>query len=260
MGSIRLVGCSTLLVFILYPQSHHTYTYSKHDLYINQTGKSWEKASQSCTLVGSERTSSYDVIVQDIPFIQLPRITNFHDNLYWIGATTTFSPWLELLGCYVYWRLSTIRTYKYRSHVIGPVTDCYLQCRSHFGVNESHCHCLKPNLEQGQLNNKSCRLIASGHNDIVGTNVSTEYNGELYQMAIYKIYNSKFNINADTLDECLLNSTTRLSTHPCDATDSSNRRWTEAIINGLSSKGGNQSQWTRFLRRRIIRWNQGGFS
>lgn len=40
-------------------------------------------------------------------------------------------------GCYVYKTISTIRSYKYRYHVIGPVTDCYLQCRSHFGVNVS---------------------------------------------------------------------------------------------------------------------------
>lgn len=67
-------------------------------MYINQTEKSWEKASQSCTLVGSQRASSYDVIVQDIPVIQLPRTSHRHDDLYWIGASATFTPWLELLG------------------------------------------------------------------------------------------------------------------------------------------------------------------
>lgn len=30
MGAVRLVGCSTLLLFILYPQNHHTYTYNNH--------------------------------------------------------------------------------------------------------------------------------------------------------------------------------------------------------------------------------------
>ncbi|XP_065923463.1 uncharacterized protein [Magallana gigas] len=256
MGAVRLVGCSPLLLFILYPQNHHTYTYNNHDLYINQTRKSWEKASQSCVLVGSERASSYNVIVQNIPVLQLSRNTYRHGELYWIGATATFTPWLKLLGCYVYKPISTIRTYRYRYSVIGPVADCYLQCKSHFGVNESHCHCL-PKAEQGQLNNKSCRLNASGQSDIVGTNVTTGYNGELYQIAIYRLTNDTLNINADTLDECLLNSTTYISTHPCDAIDSSNQKWTNAIINGLSFNDGNQSQWTRYIRRRIIWWNRG---
>lgn len=67
-------------------------------MYINQTRKSWDDASQSCTLVGSERAPSYDVIVQNIPVLQYPQTTHLHDNLYWIGATATFTPWLELLG------------------------------------------------------------------------------------------------------------------------------------------------------------------
>ncbi|XP_052684731.1 uncharacterized protein LOC128164781 [Crassostrea angulata] len=119
-----------------------------------------------------------------------------------------------------------------------------------------HCHCL-PKVEQGRLNNKSCRLNASGQSDIVGTNVPTGYKGELYQIAIYRLTNDILNINADTLDACLLNSTTHISTHPCDGTDSSKRTWTNAIINGLPSNDGNQLQWTRFIRRRIIRWTQG---
>lgn len=238
MGVVRLVGCSTLLLFILYPQRHHSYTYIKHDLYINQTRKSWEKASQSCALVGSERASSYDVIVQNIPVLQLSRNTFRHGDLYWIGATATFTPWLKLLGCYVYMTISTIRTYKYRYRVIGPVADCYLQCKSHFGVNESHCHCL-PKIEQGRYDNKFCKLIASGQSDIVGTNVTTGYNGELYQIAIYRLTTDTLNINADTLDECLLNSTTYISTRPCDGIDRSKRTWTNAIINGLPSNDGN---------------------
>lgn len=238
MGAVRLVGCSTLMLFILYPQRHHIYTYIKHGLYIDQTRKSWEKASQSCALVGSERASSYDGIVQNITVLQLSRNTFRHGDLYWIGATATFTPWLKLLGCYVYKTISTIRTYRYRYSVIGPVADCYLQCKSHFGVNESYCQCL-PNVEQGWYNNKFCRLIASGQSDIIGTNVPTGYNDELYQIAIYRLTTETLNINADTLDKCLLKSTTHISTHPCDGTDSSNWTWTNAIINGLPSNDGN---------------------
>lgn len=195
MASFRLVGCSTFLFFIFYTQSHHAYGYIKHDLYIEPTEKTWEEAFQSCPLVGSDRAPSYDVIVQNIPVLQHPCSTRGHENLYWIGATATFTPWFELSGCNIYSAISTISTYKYRYPVIGPVADCYLQCKSHFGVNETYCHCL-PNLEQGTLKNKSCRLIVSGsfHSDIVGTNVTTGHVDNLFQIAIYRIYNGTFNV------------------------------------------------------------------
>lgn len=34
-------------------------------------------------------------------------------------------------------------------------------------------------------------------------------------------------------------------------TDSSNRKWTDAVIDGLPLKDGGQLQWTRYVRRRI---------
>lgn len=40
-------------------------------------------------------------------------------------------------------------------------------------------------------------------------------------------------------------------------TDSSNKKWTDAVIDGLPLKDGGQLQWTRYVRRRIIRWTRG---
>lgn len=41
-------------------------------------------------------------------------------------------------------------------------------------------------------------MNASGQSDIVGTNVTTGYNGELYQIAIYRLTNDTLNINGLT--------------------------------------------------------------
>lgn len=66
----------------------------------------------------------------------------------------------------------------------------------------------------------------------------------------------QFILSSDPLDECLVNSTTGLGTRPCDSADSSGQTWSGAIINDLSLTGGGQLQWTRYVRRRIIRWTQ----
>uniref|UniRef100_K1R174 Uncharacterized protein n=1 Tax=Magallana gigas TaxID=29159 RepID=K1R174_MAGGI len=99
-------------------------------------------------------------------------------------------------GCYIYWPNSSIREQTLTSHstVIGPVADCYIQCKSHFGVNETHCYCLS-NLEQGRLINKTCRVIAPANfrNDVVGTK-TLESVFHVYQIAIYEIQNSAFDI------------------------------------------------------------------
>ena len=69
-------------------------------LYINSVTKTWKDASRSCSLVGSDRPPSYDVIAQEIPVLGSryqggrPQAGTF----YWIGATATFTPWFELLG------------------------------------------------------------------------------------------------------------------------------------------------------------------
>ena len=69
-------------------------------LYINSVTKTWEDASRSCSLVGSDRPPSYDVNAQEIPVLwsryQGGKLQA--GTLYWIGATATFTPWFELLG------------------------------------------------------------------------------------------------------------------------------------------------------------------
>ena len=69
-------------------------------LYIGPITKTWEDASRSCSLVGSDRSPSYDVNAQEITVLgssyqgRRPQAR----TLYWIGATATFTPWFELLG------------------------------------------------------------------------------------------------------------------------------------------------------------------
>ena len=69
-------------------------------LYINSVTKTWKDASHSCSLVGSDRSPSYDVNAQEIPVLgsryrgRRPQA----GTLYWIGATANFTPWFELLG------------------------------------------------------------------------------------------------------------------------------------------------------------------
>ena len=69
-------------------------------LYINSTKKTWQDASRSCSLVGSDRSPSYDVNAQEITVLWSRYIGGKPQagTLYWIGATATFTPWFELLG------------------------------------------------------------------------------------------------------------------------------------------------------------------
>lgn len=47
------------------------------------------------------------------------------------------------------------------------------------------------------------------------------------------------------------------TTYLSSLTDSSNQKWTDAVIDDLPLKDGGQLQWTRYVRRRIIRWTRG---
>ena len=69
-------------------------------LYINSVTKTWKDASHSCSLVGSDRSPSYDVNAQEIPVVEsrYRRGRPQAFTMYWIGATATFTPWFELLG------------------------------------------------------------------------------------------------------------------------------------------------------------------
>ncbi|XP_078316874.1 uncharacterized protein LOC144620374 [Crassostrea virginica] len=108
-------------------------------LYINSITKTWRDASRSCSLVGSDRSPSYDVNAQEITVLgssyrgKRPQA----GTLYWIGATATFTPWFELLGCQVIVPSQTVSTLTNLSLVIGPVADCYKLCNNYFGVNIS---------------------------------------------------------------------------------------------------------------------------
>eukprot|EP00105_Crassostrea_gigas_P024198 XP_011444369.1 PREDICTED: uncharacterized protein LOC105340159 [Crassostrea gigas] len=266
MGSVRLGGGFLFLLSILYPHGHYASVFARkendelRDLHVEQTRRTWDNASQSCNLFGSDKAPSYVASDQDITFFRHNRpkatITPSPEDQYWIGATSTFTPWFELLGCHVYVPIDNgyIRTLTSLAMVIGPVADCYLQCKSHFGVNHTHCFCPEK-MEKGFLN-RTCRLTTSSvfQSDVIGTNTVESY---YPQIAMYKIYYGSFDIKENSLDECLrINTADDVRTYPCDTADSTGRTWTTAIIEGLSSNNGGSLQWTSFLRRRIIRWTQ----
>uniref|UniRef100_K1QNA9 Uncharacterized protein n=1 Tax=Magallana gigas TaxID=29159 RepID=K1QNA9_MAGGI len=159
MGSVRLGGGFLFLLSILYPHGHYASVFARkendelRDLHVEQTRRTWDNASQSCNLFGSDKAPSYVASDQDITFFRHNRpkatITPSPEDQYWIGATSTFTPWFELLGCHVYVPIDNgyIRTLTSLAMVIGPVADCYLQCKSHFGVNVKNSldECLRIN-------------------------------------------------------------------------------------------------------------------
>lgn len=246
MDFARLGGCVALLLIFLYPEYHHTYGWSSDDIFIEQTNRTWKNASRYCTLYGSDKAPSDVDSVQNIP-----RPVSMDGSLHWVGATATFTPWFKFVGCYVYSSIFSGSLFKSRSAVIGPVADCYLQCKSNFGVSETRCFCSWVLGERQQ--NETCKLMTSGtfRTDVIGIG-ALEYFDFNYQIAMYNIIDGTLKIK-DNSDGCLMNTDTGFSSQPCDSIDSAMRTWTEAIIGGLTSNG-NSSQWTPFVRRRIIRW------
>nr|XP_034312847.1 uncharacterized protein LOC117684477 isoform X2 [Crassostrea gigas]XP_034312848.1 uncharacterized protein LOC117684477 isoform X2 [Crassostrea gigas] len=257
MDFARLGECVALLLIFLYPKYHHTYEWnskdsldkeaaSELDIFIEHTKRTWKNASRYCTLYGSDKAPNYVDSFQDIP-----HPVNMDDSLHWVGATATFTPWLKFLGCYVYSSVYSGSLFKSRSSFIGPVADCYLQCKSKFGVSETRCFC-SWKLKDRQPN-ETCELLTSSifYTDVIGTDAQGYFDFN-YQIAMYDIYDGTIKIQ-DNSDGCLMNTFTGFSSYPCDSIDSAMRTWTEAIIGGLTSNGGSL-QWTPFVRRRFIRW------
>lgn len=244
------VGKYTMfLLFILHLLSHH----ANADYTIITNGKTWKYASQSCTLIGSGRDPSYAVDVQDISYP-----TDMDDSPHWIGATADITPWFEFTGCYVYDAIvekEIIMLSGSRARSIGPVAECYLQCESHFGVDETHCYCTR-DIEKKRLNG-TCDLIKSTsfENDVIADNTHENIDKK-YMFAMYKLHDSTLKIK-DNLDECLVDTNTDFMSYPCDSVDSSMRTWSDAIIQGLTSDNNNRRQWTSFVRRRIMQWTKG---
>nr|XP_022319683.1 uncharacterized protein LOC111122304 isoform X2 [Crassostrea virginica] len=231
-------------------------------LYINSVTKTWKDASRSCSLVGSDRSPSYDVNAQEITVLdssyqgRRPQAR----TLYWIGATATFTPWFELLGCQVIVPLQTVSTLTNLSLVIGPVADCYKQCNNHFGINETHCYCPSTLEGEGHLKTSKCALRRSALflSDVIGTK-NTDLDAILHQFAMYKVHNETDYTIEDTLDECLIKNTTtgEMTTRPCDTADSSGQTWIDSVLQGLPLEGPGPGQWTPYTRRRLPRWTAG---
>eukprot|EP00105_Crassostrea_gigas_P036613 XP_019920761.1 PREDICTED: von Willebrand factor A domain-containing protein 2 [Crassostrea gigas] len=136
MSFIRVSEYAALLLFILYLQCHHT---KGEKYYIEKTGQTWKYASDSCMLMGSKWAPSYVVNVQE----SYP--ADIADSPHWIGATAEITPWFKFSGCYVYEAIpeEEIKKLDTPSVFIGPVADCYLQCKSHFGVNVNVNECVE---------------------------------------------------------------------------------------------------------------------
>ncbi|XP_078316760.1 uncharacterized protein LOC111117937 isoform X5 [Crassostrea virginica] len=261
--SVLREGFTLILLFISTPWGLQASPHDRKGLYIDSTTRTWEDASRSCSLVGSDRSPSYDVNAQEIPVLgssyqgRRPKAR----TLYWIGATAYFTPWFELLGCQVSLSVDKVSTLTDLSLVTGPVADCYKQCHNHFGVNETHCYC--PSTLEGNryFKNQKCALRKSPGflSDVIGTK-KTDLDVILYQFAMYKVLNKINNtIEADTLDECLIKNTTtgEMTTRPCDAADSSDQTWIDSVLQGLPLKGPGPGQWTPYTRRRLLRWTAG---
>ncbi|XP_052684730.1 uncharacterized protein LOC128164780 [Crassostrea angulata] len=260
----KLGECVVLLLIFLYQQHHLTYGLSSNvsihknlkgikykwssllDIFIEQTKRTWKNASRYCTLYGSDKAPNYIDSFQDIP-----HPVNMDDSLHWVGATATYTPWLKFLGCYVYSSEYFGSLFKSRSSVIGPVADCYLQCKSKFGVSNTRCFC-SWKLKDRQLN-ETCELTTYtiDYTDVMKRSAQGYFDIN-YPLAMYDIVDGTLKIK-DNSDGCLMNTSTGYSSHPCYSTDSSMRTWTEAIIGGLTSNNGSL-QCTPFVRRRIIRW------
>nr|XP_022318357.1 uncharacterized protein LOC111121383 isoform X2 [Crassostrea virginica] len=256
-------GFTLILLFISTLWGLQASPHDRKGLYIGPTSRTWEDASRSCSLVGSERSSSYDVNAQEIPVLgssyrggKPPQA----GTLYWVGATATFTPWLELLGCQVRVPVDKVNTLTNLSLVIGPVADCYKQCNNHFGVNETHCYCPSTLEGNGQLKTSKCALNRSALflSDVTGTK-KTDLEPILYQFAMYKVHNEISYTIKDTLDECLIKDTTtgEMTTRPCDAADSSGQTWIDSVLRGLPLEGPGPGQWTPYTRRRLLRWTPG---
>nr|XP_022318431.1 uncharacterized protein LOC111121434 [Crassostrea virginica]XP_022318432.1 uncharacterized protein LOC111121434 [Crassostrea virginica] len=257
-------GFTVILLFICTPWGLQASPPHRKDLYINSTKSTWEDASRSCSLLGSDRSPSYDVNAQEIPVLEhryrggRPQAGRI---LYWIGAAANFTPWFELLGCQVIVPTQTVSTLTNLSLVIGPVADCYKQCNNHFGINETHCYC--PSTLKGNFNNYSCGLSRFPYfktrTDVIGKNNTGRNFDFFYQFAMYKVLDNFKLTTEDTLDECLIKSTTtgEMTTRPCDAADSSGQTWIDSVLQGLPLEGPGPGQWTPYTRRRLLRWTAG---
>nr|XP_022318672.1 uncharacterized protein LOC111121612 isoform X1 [Crassostrea virginica] len=231
-------------------------------LYIGPSTKTWKDASRSCSLVGSDRSPSYDVNAQEIPVLgsRYQGGRPQAGTLYWIGATATFTPWFELLGCQMIVPKQTVNTLTNLSLVVGPVADCYKQCNNHFGVNETHCYC--PSTLIGKTN-YTCGLRRFSYfktrTDVIGKKNTESYFDFYYQFAMYKVLDNFKLTTEDTPDECLIKNTTtgEMTTRPCDAVDGSGQNWIDSVLRGLPLEGPGPGQWTPYTRRRLLRWTAG---
>ncbi|XP_062583095.1 uncharacterized protein LOC134244864, partial [Saccostrea cucullata] len=98
---------------------------------IEETKKTWSEASQSCNLVVSNTPLRVGVPITDIPVVEYISSdpTYKSEDLHWIGAIGTFTPWFELAGCNLYFKFSINKQWMPRSK-LGPVTQCHQICEN----------------------------------------------------------------------------------------------------------------------------------
>ncbi|XP_061165993.1 uncharacterized protein LOC133174918 [Saccostrea echinata] len=253
-----------LFIFTLCQQILTSSSVDTKGLYLDQSLKTWTQASKDCLLVTPNTTLSLGVPLRDIPILQRPTCKTttrrpHHGDHLWIGAIGTFTPWFELLGCFLYEKFENNPNIFDSTSILDPVTECYRICRNYdnIGINNDTCICAQ-NVTYGKIS-RSCKFSTSVSfkNDIIGTNENI--NNYLHQgFAMYR----KINITKidDTSGECLIMTNKGNKTFPCNSQDILNRTWTESFIsiaNLNENKTLDLPNWLPYLRRLVIKSNNG---
>ncbi|XP_062597958.1 uncharacterized protein LOC134259386, partial [Saccostrea cucullata] len=231
--------------------------YISIDPCLEETKKTWSKASQSCNLLVSNTALPVGVPITDIPVLK--HRSSLSEDVHWIGATGTFTAWFEFAGCNLYFKFSFTKQWMPRSK-LGPVAQCHLICENwrnnykEIGINETHCFCAGYNntvvikkLTCDQNNSKNFK------NDLIGTGTDQRVGRGNYVFASYRKVRLTTKID-DTLDECLLETNEGYKTYPCDSADITQRTWIQRYRNEIKNNG--LSRWTPYVRRLIISWTK----
>ncbi|XP_062567109.1 uncharacterized protein LOC134229382 isoform X1 [Saccostrea cucullata] len=250
-----------LLILILCHQSQSFCETVNKDPCIEEAKKTWSEASQSCNLVVSNTTLRVGVPITNIPVLRHRSSDpiNRSDDVHWIGAIGTFTPWFELAGCNLYRSFLFIKQWRSSSN-LGPVAQCHQICENRknsykeFGINETHCFCSEDNYA-GVIKNLTCRLQNSENvkNDLVGTGNDQRLVPRRYVFALYRKIKNITEID-DKLGECLMETKKGNKTYPCDAADITQRTRVERYRHKTNNNS--LSRWRPYVRRLIISWKK----
>ncbi|XP_061165974.1 uncharacterized protein LOC133174885 [Saccostrea echinata] len=212
-------GLDFFLIWILFQKADSFLKSGRKGFYLEHTLNNWTQASESCNLVVSNRSLFIGLPITDIPILKSTTsdqsIELQQSGLHWIGATGTFTPWFELLGCFLYKFVEKNASITDSTSITSPFTKCYEICKeySFFGINDAICFCAE-NATFGKVLNSTCVLSNSFNfkTDIIGTS-KTVYNYIYRGFAVYRKVERIANLE-DTLGECLIETDDRIETYP----------------------------------------------